>query len=181
MRLRFPGGEVLEHFEFSGEGQVPAGDVTGRAGGQIQGSETKTSAPQPGMTSIRRLPVSAWTRRSRRLMLGASAARAPRPSSRTLISRFSPSQSHCVRTLLTSGCSIMASTRPRTMALAAWATSPGRAFRERRLDEFGLDAAVAGEGPQVLPQAFKGLGDGLFHQVRCAVAEGPEPDKRLWR
>ncbi len=118
---------MLKHLHFPG-GEVPAATSPAGFTGGSSGSETETSAPQPGITSICICPARAWTRRSSRPMPGASAASAPPPSSRTLIRRFSPSQSHCARTRRTSGCSIMASSSPRTIALAAWATSPGRAL-----------------------------------------------------
>ena len=67
---------------------------------RIQGQRHGNIAPHPVMRATSMRPPSNWTLRCSRPVFGAPAGSPARPSSRTLISRFSPSQSHCVRTLL---------------------------------------------------------------------------------
>ena len=122
-----PCGEQLQHLKFPLP-QVPVGRLCQRTGRRIQREgDGDVGTPAPGITSTPMLPLRASTRWTRRAMAGADADSSPGPSSRTLMSRLAPSQSHCVRTRRTPCWSTIASTSPRTMARAACATSPGSA------------------------------------------------------
>lgn len=144
------GHQELEHLKFpDGQGSIRLYRPAGRDG-RSRGSEAEMSAPHPGMTSIRSCPMSAFTRRSKPMMLRVSMAK-ELPLSRTLISRLSPSQSHWIRIRLTSVWSTLASTRAAEGASCRVSdfTRDGPAV-QRRGDELDLDAAEAQERSQVL-------------------------------